>query len=683
MSASTNHTGLPTWHDIQINQIESQLTSIIDTHRQTLSSCLKNTHYTWDNLIAPLQDIDHKLEAFWSPIEQLNATNNGPQLREVYQRCLEQLTQYQTEVSQNTALYQAIQAIHDDPEQYPHLSQPQQTIIDNYLRDFHLNGVTLAEEQKNQFAQYQQRLSQLMNQFEENLLDSKNSWQWLITSEHSHKLHGLPQTILEHMQQQAQQNNQQGWLITLDIPIIIAIMQHAEDRDLRETVYRGFVTRASDQAEHAPKWDNSDIIEHILDIRQNMAQLLGYTHYTELSLTTKMARDAQQVEAFLNQLSEQSLAGAQKELEAIQNLAYQLDGLTQLASWDTAYYAEKLKQQRFDFSEEDLRPYFPLNQVLDGLFNIVQRLYGIAIQPISNFDSWHDSVECYQITDKRNQLRGYFYTDLYTRPSKRSGAWMSECQNRHRLQDGNLQLPIAFLNCNFTPPQSGQAPLLLHDDVVTLFHEFGHTLHHLLTQVDYIDIAGINGVEWDAVEFPSQLMEGWCWQPEVLKMIGRHHQTGEPLPDTLIQALTASKNFRAGMQMLRQIEFSLFDLRLHCEYQPGHYEQIQQVLNEVRQQVALVHPPAYNRFQHGFGHIFAGGYAAGYYSYKWAEVMASDGFAYFQEQGLFSHQAGQSLLHNFLEQGGSRPALELFKNFRSREPEIEHLLQHCGLADSS
>lgn len=673
-------TTLPRFSNIQIDQIEPQLKELLQKHRQQLDDLLSQQHFSWHNLIGPLQDMEHQLERFWSPIEQINAVNNTPELRPIYQRCLEHITQYEIELSQSTRLYEAVTAIKHDQAQFEQLNTAQQKVINDYLRDFHLNGVDLNDQDKQTFADYQQQLSQLMNRFEENLLDSKNHWQWLIEPEDSERLQGLPQTILDHMQQLAQDNNQQGWLITLDIPIFIAVMQHAQDRQLRETVYKGFVTRASDQAEHAPDWDNSPIIEQILTLRQKMAYLLGYQHYAQLSLATKMAQGSQQVLDFLHQLSDQSQAGAQQELEAIQEVAAQMDGLTQLQSWDTAYYAERLKQQHFQFSEESLRPYFPLNQVLETLFAIVQKLYGITIEAIDDFDSWHDSVNCYQITDNQQQLRGYFYTDLYTRTSKRSGAWMAECQTRHRLQDGTLKSPIAFLNCNFTPPQSGQEPLLLHDDVVTLFHEFGHTLHHLLTQVDYIDIAGINGVEWDAVEFPSQLMEGWCWQPEVLQRMARHYQTGEVIPEHLMNALMQSKNFRAGMQMLRQIEFSLFDFRLHCEYQPGQYQQVQTILDEVRQQVALVHPPSYNRFQHNFGHIFAGGYAAGYYSYKWAEVMASDGFAYFQQNGLFSAEAGQKLLHNFLEQGGSQPALELFKQFRGHEPQIQYLLQQSGLA---
>ena len=678
MSLLISHPSLPTFSNINIDQIENQLNRLLAKHQQVLKSCLKQPHYTWGNLIGPLEDIEHELERFWSPIEQLNATNNGPKLRHAYHRCLETLTHYQTEMAQNTDLYEAILSIKNDETQYTKLNQAQQTVIDNYLRDFQLNGVHLPQDQKDQFAHYQNRLSQLMNQFEENLLDSKNNWQWLITEEQSYKLDGLPQTILDHMKQQAQQNNEKGWLITLDIPVFIAIMHHAKNRKVRETIYHGFVTRASDQAENT-EWDNSALIDEIMTIRQTMAELLGYQHYAELSLTTKMAHNSQEILDFLHHLSQQSQAGAEKELDDIKETALELDGLENLASWDVAYYAEQLKQQRFRFSDEALRPYFPLQQVLDGLFSIVQRLYGIQIETIEPPDRWHDSVNCYCITDADGEPRGYFYTDLYTRPSKRSGAWMAECQNRHKRQDGTVELPIAFLNCNFTPPRSGQSPLLLHDDVITLFHEFGHTLHHLLTQVNYIDVAGINGVEWDAVEFPSQLMESWCWQPEVLKMIGRHYKTGKVLPDHLIEALIESKNFQAGIQMLRQIEYSLFDLRLHCEYQRGHYEQVQQILDETRQQVTLIQPPEYNRFQHGFAHIFAGGYAAGYYSYKWAEVMASDGFAFFQENGLFDPHTGQILMHEFLEQGGSRPAHVLFKNFRGRPPQVKHLLKQCGL----
>ncbi|MCU7893353.1 MAG: M3 family metallopeptidase, partial [Candidatus Thiodiazotropha sp. (ex Ustalcina ferruginea)] len=519
-----------------------------------------------------------------------------------------------------------------------------------------------------------QELSRLTTKFEENLLDATHAWSKLISDQAA--LQGLPESALALTKQTAAQRDQTGWLLTLDFPSYLPVMTYADDRQLRQEVYQAFATRASDQGPDAGQWDNGEGMEQLLKLRHEQAQLLGFTNYAERSLARKMATTTDQVMTF--HLAERSHTQAEQELKELQIFAETGFGIKDLQAWDIGYYSEKLRQQRHNISQEELKPYFPETRVVPGMFAVVERLYGIHIKEVSGVDSWHPDVRFFEIHDKEQHLRGQFYLDLYARPKKRGGAWMDECASRF-FTDIIDQLPVAYLTCNFSPPVDGKPALFTHDEVQTLFHEFGHGLHHLLTKVDYPAVSGINGVAWDAVELPSQFMENWCWEKEALALISGHVDSGEPIPDELYQRMYAARNFQSAMQMVRQLEFSLFDFRIHREYDPEKGGRIYDILKQVRQQVSVIRPPTWNRFAHGFSHIFAGGYAAGYYSYKWAEVLSADAFSLFEERGIFNPDTGQAFLQEVLEQGGSRDAMELFIAFRGREPEIEPLLRHCGI----
>jgi len=670
-------TGLPPFQQIKPEYIEPAINQLLAENRALVERLLReNEHYTWDNLIQPLEEADDRLSRAWSPVSHMNSVVNSDALREAYNACLPKLSEYGTEMGQNEHLYEAYKSIHDMPE-FQHLDQAQKKTIENSLRDFHLSGVDLPPEKKERFKAIQQQLSKLTTKYEENLLDATHAWTRHISDEQ--QLSGLPDYARAMARQSAEQKGLDGWLFSLEFPSYYAIMTYADDRALREEMYQAYVTRASEQGPNAGKWDNSAIMEEILALRHELAQLLGFQSYAERSLATKMAESPGQVFGFLDDLAKRSKPVADKELEELRQFAEQQHGHEQLAAWDLAYYSEKQRQHDFDISQEELKPYFPEDKVITGMFEVVKRLYGLSIAQVDHVETWHPTVRFYEIRDNDGQLRGQFYLDLYVRDKKRGGAWMDDCSGRMRKANGELQYPVAYLTCNLTPPVGGDPALFTHDEVITLFHEFGHGLHHMLTQVDHIGVSGINGVAWDAVELPSQFMENWCWEREALNVIAGHYKTGAPLPDALYQKMYAAKNFQAGMQMVRQLEFSIFDFRLHHEYDPAKGSHIQKTLDEVRQQVAVITPPDYNRFQNGFSHIFAGGYAAGYYSYKWAEVLSADAFAKFEEQGIFDPETGQAFLHNVLEQGGTREPIELFVKFRGREPTIDALLRHSGI----
>ncbi|MEW8352078.1 MAG: M3 family metallopeptidase, partial [Candidatus Thiodiazotropha taylori] len=540
-----------------------------------------------------------------------------------------------------------------------------------------LSGVDLPEDKKQRFKEISQSLSKLTTKFEENLLDATNAWSKLISD--PEQLAGLPESAMALAKQTAEQREQQGWLLTLEFPSYFPVMTYADQRELRRELYEAYATRASDCGPDAGKWDNSEVMEQILALRHEQAQLLGYNNYAERSLARKMARTTEEVMSFLTDLAQRSKAQAERELAELTQFASENYGIDQLEAWDIGYYSEKLRQHRHAISQEELKPYFPETRVIPGMFAVVERLYGIRIQSVEGVDTWHPDVRFYEIRDKQNQLRGQFYLDLYARPKKRGGAWMDECATRF-FSESVDQVPVAYLTCNFSPPVADQPALFTHDEVETLFHEFGHGLHHMLTRIDYPAVAGINGVAWDAVELPSQFMENWCWEQQALELISGHVESGEPIPDELFQRLHGAKNFQSAMQMVRQLEFSIFDFRIHQEYDPDQGGRIYQILDQVREQVSVIKPPSWNRFPHGFSHIFAGGYAAGYYSYKWAEVLSADAFSRFEEQGIFSQEAGQAFLQEILEQGGSKDAMELFVAFRGREPQIEPLLRHSGIS---
>lgn len=670
-------TDFPKFSQIQPSQVASAIDDILTDNRTKIKALLERNHgYTWKNLIEPLESLQDRLNQAWSQVAHLNAVVQTEALREVYNACLPKLSEYATELGQNEPLYHAFKEIADSAE-YQRFTVGQKKLIKDELRDFKLAGVALPEADKKRFREIQQQLSQLAAKFENNLLDATDGWSKLVVNET--ELAGMPEHTIATAKETAQRQGKEGWLLTLEFPCYHAVISHADSRSLREEVYTAYVTRASDQGPHAGKWDNSNMMVDILKLRYEEARLLGFNNYAELSLATKMAKKPQQVMDFLHDLVKRSQTMARRELTELQQFAKEQCGIDVLQAWDIPYCSEKLQQHRYALSQEDLRPYFPEKKVLEGMFAVVKNLYGMQIVERTGVDTWHKDVRFFEIRDQQQQLRGHFYLDLYARPQKRGGAWMDECRVRRLKEENVLQTPIAFLTCNFSGPSGDRPALFTHDEVITLFHEFGHGLHHLLTKVDYAGISGINGVPWDAVELPSQFMENWCWERPVLNLISSHYQTGEVLPESMLKKMLAAKNFQAGMYMLRQLEFSLFDFRLHYEYDPKRGAEIQRLLDEVRTAVSVVPVPPFNRFQHGFSHIFAGGYAAGYYSYKWAEVLSSDAFAKFEETGLLNPETGKAFLENILEQGGTRDPMELFVAFRGREPVIDALLRHSGI----
>ena len=669
--------GLPRFGQIEAIHVIPAVEQLLAENRKKLAELLadNNISYTWDNLLHPIQEMDDRLSRAWSPVSHLNSVKNTEELRAAHEHCLPLLSEYHTEVGQNGVLYEAIKSIADS-EQYELLDTAQKKVIQNQLRDFHLSGVDLPEDKKKRFKEIKQQLSKLKSSYENNVLDATNGWNENITDES--QLAGLPDSALAMAKQTAELEAVEGWVFNLQFPSYFAIMTHADQRDLRKKFYTAYTTRASEQGPNAGKWDNTDYMEQLLDLRQELAQLLGFNNYAEYSLATKMADSTDEVIEFLQQLSEKSKNVAQKDITELRQFAREHLAIDDLQAWDLNYAAEKLRQHRYDLSQEDLKPYFPEHQVIEGLFAIVKRLYKIEISAVSGVETWHPDVRFYEINDAQGTLRGQFYLDLYARPHKRGGAWMDECIVRSAYK-GMVQIPVAYLTCNLTPPIGDDPALFTHDEVNTLFHEFGHGLHHMLTQVDYSGVAGINGVAWDAVELPSQFMENWCWEKESLALIARHYQTDEVLPSELFNKMNAAKNFQSGLQMLRQIEFGLFDFNLHIHYQRNGQPQVQQMLDETRKQVAVVIPPEFNRFQHAFSHIFAGGYSAGYYSYKWAEVLSADAFSLFEENGIFDQKTGEQFLHNILEMGGIEEPMALFVRFRGRKPKIDALLRHSGI----
>jgi len=669
--------GLPRFGQIEAIHVIPAVEQLLAENRKKMAELLadNDTSYTWDNLLHPIQEMDDRLSRAWSPVSHLNSVKNTEELRTAHEHCLPLLSEYHTEVGQNSVLYKAIKSIADS-EQYDFLCPTQKKVIQNQLRDFHLSGIDLPEDKKKRFKEIKQQLSKLKSSYENNVLDATNGWNENITDES--QLAGLPDSALAMAKQTAELEAIEGWVFNLQFPSYFAIMTHADQRDLREKFYTAYTTRASDQGPNAGKWDNTDFMEQLLELRQELAQLLGFNNYAEYSLATKMADSTDEVIEFLQQLAEKSKTVAEKDITELRQFAHEHLDIDDISAWDLNYAAEKLRQHQYDLSQEALKPYFPEHQVIEGLFAIVKRLYNIEISAVSGVETWHPDVRFYEIKDTQGILRGQFYLDLYARPHKRGGAWMDECIVRSAYK-GMVQIPVAYLTCNLTPPIGDDPALFTHDEVNTLFHEFGHGLHHMLTQVDYSGVSGINGVAWDAVELPSQFMENWCWEKESLALIARHYQTGEVLPDELFDKMNAAKNFQSGLQMLRQIEFGLFDFNLHIHYQRNGQPQVQQMLDETRRQVAVLIPPEFNRFQHAFSHIFAGGYAAGYYSYKWAEVLSADAFSLFEENGIFDQKTGEQFLHNILEMGGVEEPMALFVRFRGRKPKIDALLKHSGI----
>ena len=667
---------LPSFSKIKPEHVVPAVDAILADNRRQLLEILKSTQpFTWGNLVYPLQEQEDRLNKAWSPVSHLHSVAENDALRSVYNECLDKLTDYSTEVGQNHDLYLAYKQIAES-EQFANLDYAQIKIIDNALRDFKLSGVALNPEEKAEFKKIQQDLSRAQTKFEENVLDATRAWSLVISDKE--RLSGIPEAIISLAANNAQEKEQDGWMFTLDFPCYLPVMQYASDQSLRKQMYEAYVTRASSKGPGNHEFDNSFSMEQILALRTKKANMLGFENYADYSLARKMAKSPDEVLSFLSGLAQKSYPVAKAEFNELTEFSRDQFQVTTLNAWDVAYFSEKLRKYKFDISQEQLKPYFPVKNVLAGLFFLVNKLYGLNIVEKNKIDGWHSDVRIFEIYDIAGDHRGSFYIDLYARPHKRGGAWMDEC--RVRKKNGSvLQIPVAYLTCNFTPPIGEEPSLLTHDEVSTLFHEFGHGLHHMLTLIDYPAVSGINGVPWDAVELPSQFMENWCWERPLLDIIGKHFKTGEILPDKLFNKMIQAKNFQSGMQMVRQLEFALFDFQLHYNCNDYRQDVIQKLLDEIRSEISVLIPPEYNRFQHSFTHIFAGGYAAGYYSYKWAEVLSADAYSKFEEKGVFDRETGELFLHTILEQGGACDPMDLFVEFRGREPSIESLLRHAGI----
>lgn len=690
---------LPRYEEIRNEHITPAMDELLRDCRAVVNRVKNATESPdWQDFVQPVVDANERLSRAWGQIAHLNAVMNNPELREIYNANLPRITQYYAELSQDPVLFEKFRQLRADPA-FNDLSQARRKIVDNQLRDFHLGGAELPLEDKARFMQIQEELSALSSKFNDNLLDATNAFSLFI--ENRDELAGIPEDVLQAAREAATKDTSitvPGWKFTLHAPSYLPVMQYADNRSLRERMYRAYVTRASELEtvpERTVNRDNMPLIEQMLRLRQEEARLLSYDCYAQVSLTPKMAETPQQVLDFLNELAAKARPYAEKDLAELQQFAADKLKLDRLEMWDIAYASEKLRIERYAFSEQEVKQYFPENKVLPGMFRLVETLYGIRIseaEPARNIQCWHPDVKFFDIADANGNLLGQFYLDLYARPGKRGGAWMDDAITRRKIEvpeigRSEIQAPVAYLTCNFSAPVTidGQLrpALFTHDEVITLFHEFGHGLHHLLTRMDELGVSGINGVEWDAVELPSQFMENFCWEWEVLRGMTAHVETGNPLPRALFDKMLAAKNFQSGLQTLRQIEFALFDMHLHTDFDPQGSETVLQRLDKIRQRVAVIIPPAFNRFPDSFGHIFAGGYAAGYYSYKWAEVLSADAYSLFEENGagqVVSAKTGERFWHEILAVGGSRPALESFIAFRGREPKIDALLRHHGMA---
>lgn len=668
----------PAFSRVKPEHIKPAITKLIDDCRRTVERVVSDEenkeNATWDSLIAPIDEALSVLGKTWGIVTHLNSVVSSDELREAHDEMLPIVSEFYTWLGQNYELYQAYKDLYAH-DSYLFMGEAQRRAVELELRDFKLSGIALEAEDKKRFAELRAKLSELCSKFSNNVLDATNDFIKHVTD--VEELKGLPESALALARQEAQAHNMDGYILTLKLPSYLPVMQHAVNRQLREEMYRAYVTRASEIGPAASKFDNTEIINEELKYSTEIAEMLGFNTYADLSLATKMAESKEQVLGFLEDLAKRSKAQAQEEVKEVQAYA-KSKGVSDLKPWDYPYYSEMLKQEKYSISDEQIRPYFPLNKVLSGLFNLVKNLFGIEVRPHLGMDTWHKDVSFYDIHDKDGNLLGGFYTDLYARERKNGGAWMDSCVGRRYRQDGSLQTPVAYLICNFMPPIGDKPALLNHDEVETLFHEFGHCLHHLLTTVDVSSLAGINNVPWDAVEVPSQFMENFTWQPEVLDLLTCHVDTGAKLPAELLANMLASRNYHSALAMLRQLEFAIFDLKVYGVKKLSGT--VQELLNEVRKEVSVLPTADFNRFQNSFTHIFAGGYSAGYYSYKWAEVLSSDIFAKFEESGnVMSSEVGHEYLHKILENGGSHEFMEMFKNFRGREPSIDALLRHSGI----
>jgi len=673
MNPLLDFSGLPRFPEIQPEHVAPALDALLTENRALVEVLAQSpVEPTWTDFVAALDDANERLSRAWGQVSHLNAVMNSPQLREVYNTNLPRITQYYTEISQDERLYAKFKALRQS-QAYARMSAEQKKIVDNELRDFRLGGAELPAEKKARFKAIRERLDQLSARFSDNVLDATNAFSHVVEDEA--QLSGIPADVIEAARAQAEAEGRSGWKFTLHMPSYLPVMQYADHRPLRELMYRAYVTRAAEFGN--AEWDNTGLIAEILRLRQEAAQLLGFANYAEFSLAPKMAQSPAQVVAFLEDLAARVKPFALEDLDELAAFARERLELDALQAWDIGWASEKLREARFAFSEQEVKQYFPEPKVLAGMFGVVERLYGLRIEA-SAAPTWHPDVRFFDIRTRDGALIGQFYLDLYARPSKRGGAWMDDAITRKRRAE-TIQTPVAYLTCNFSAPVGGRPALFTHAEVTTLFHEFGHGLHHLLTRVEHRGVAGINGVEWDAVELPSQFMENFCWEWEVIQDMSAHVDSGAPLPRALYDKMLAAKNFHSGLQFVRQLEFALFDMHLHFDFEPRS-DKVSDLLEQVRARVAVIFPPEYNRFPNSFSHVFAGGYAAGYYSYKWAEVLSADAYALFEEEGVLDPAIGERFWREILAVGGSRPALESFVAFRGREPTIDALLRHSGMA---
>ncbi|HYP67778.1 MAG TPA: M3 family metallopeptidase [Thiobacillaceae bacterium] len=674
MNPLLDFSALPRFADIRPEHVSPAVDQLLAECRAAVEKAVNEPGApSWAVFVAPLEDVNEKLSRAWGQVSHLHGVMDSPSLREAYNANLPKITLYYAELGQHAGLFAKFKALKASAE-YAGLTAAQRKIVDNELRDFRLGGAELPEAEKKRFMEIQEELATLSAQFEEHLLDATNAFSYYSTDETDFA--GVPDDVLAMARAAAEAEGRSGWKFTLHMPSYLPVMQYANSRTLRETFYRAYVTRASELGDK-PDWDNTTLIGRIVVLRQEAAQLLGFRNYAEVSLEPKMAESPAQVLDFLNELARRAKPYAERDMAELKEFAARELDLADPQAWDLAWVSERLRAARYSFSDNEVKQYFPEPQVLAGMFKVVETIYGLQIRP-SSAPVWHPDVKFFEISDQTGIKVGEFYLDLYARPSKRGGAWMDDAITRRR-KNGGIQTPVAYLNCNFAPPVGGKPALFTHDEVITLFHEFGHGLHHLLTRVEDLGVSGINGVEWDAVELPSQFMENFCWEWDVVRHMAKHVDSGATLPKELFDKMLAAKNFQSGMQTMRQLEFSLFDMQLHTDFDPRTGQTALQLLDQVRARVAVVKPPAYNRFPNNFSHIFAGGYAAGYYSYKWAEVLSADAYALFEENGVLNPEVGHRFWSEILAQGGARPAIESFKAFRGREPAIDALLRHNGM----
>lgn len=671
-------TGLPKFNEIKPEHVKPAIDQLITEGRALVETLATSSDKpTWENFALKLEDHSEKLGRAWSQVGHMNAVVNSPELRDVYNASLQDLTDFGSDLAQDERLYKKFKAIQSSAD-FAKLTATQQTIINHEVRDFRLGGAELPANKKERFKAISEQLSKLSSTFEENIMDTTNDFKHIVDDVDD--LAGLPADAIEAAAEAAKSDGNDGYQFSLHFPSYMPVMQYAENRELRKTLYRAYATRASElskpDASGKPRWDNTSLISDLLKLKKEEAQMLGFSNFAELSLATKMADTPAQVTEFLDTLAKRAKPYAERDIQELTAYAKKL-GIADIKAWDVGYVSEKLRQDKYAFSDQEVKQYFPEDKVLAGLFKVTETIFGVQVRKVEA-PVWHADASFYEISDSANKPIAYFYLDLYARQNKRGGAWMDECISR-RKKTKSLELPVAFLTCNFSAPVAGKPALFTHDEVITTFHEFGHGLHHMLTQVEEYGVSGIKGVEWDAVELPSQFMENFCWEWDVLRHMTSHVETGEQLPRVLFDKMMAAKNFQAGMQTVRQIEFSLFDMRLHGDFDPNGKETALDVIEQIRDEVAVLRPPKWNRFPNSFSHIFAGGYAAGYYSYKWAEVLSADAYSLFEELGVLSKEAGNRFKSEVLAKGGSRPAMESFVAFRGREPNMDALLRHNGM----